>query len=161
MITTIVAVVGTLLGAVVSGVFTQLTARRSEKVDRAERRRTELLETMRALSAAVSAHRKAMYKRGEARLRGASAERIEQLRDKSHDTRDAVQEPLATIRLLVQDAAVLAATDEMITATFGMRRADGTTDANLTQEGLTTARQKAADAHDHFVAVAAAHLRTV
>ncbi|MFJ2203319.1 hypothetical protein [Streptomyces violaceusniger] len=161
MISTVIAVAGTLLGAAVSGIFAQLGARRTERADRAERRRGELLHAMQRLSTAVSAHRRAMYKRGEARLTGASEERVQQLRDISHDTRGDVQEPLSSVRLLVRDAAVLAAADEMVEATFGMRRADGTTDAALTREGLTAARQVAVDAHDRFISAAAAHLQAL
>lgn len=158
MTSAIIAVVGTLLGAIVSGIFQQKSAGQSEKFARAERRREEQIAAITALSAAISAHRRAMYMRGEARLRGASAERIQELRAESHATRGDVAEPLARVRLLIQSIEVRTAADAMVDATFGMRRADGTTDAALTREGLTAARQAAADAHDAFISAAAAEI---
>ncbi|PVE13141.1 hypothetical protein [Streptomyces scopuliridis] len=158
MISTLIAVLGTLAGVVISGLFQHRAAGRTEAAARTAELRRERLAAVTELAGRISAHRRAMYMRGDARLRGESAERVEQLRAESHVTRSEVTEPLVRVRILVQDPAVRAAADFMVAATFGMRRADGTTDAALTREGLTAARETALDAHDAFVDVAGQYL---
>ncbi|MFD8919439.1 hypothetical protein ACFV0Y_16670 [Streptomyces sp. NPDC059569] len=156
----IIAVVGTLLGVTVAGLFQHQAAARTERAARAAELRIQRLDALTELASRISAHRIAMYKRGDARLRDASEELIEQLRSESHATRAAVAQPLARVRILIQDHNLRAAAAAMVDATFGMRRADGTTDAELTREGLTAARAAAVEAHDRFVDIAADYLTT-
>ncbi|MFB6977706.1 hypothetical protein [Streptomyces scopuliridis] len=156
----IIAVVGTLLGVTVAGLFQHQAAARTERATRAAELRLQRLNALTELAGRISAHRQAMYKRGDARLKGKGDARIEELREVSHATRIEVTEPLARVRILIQDPHLRAAADAMVDATFGMRRADGTTDAELTREGLTAARAAAAEAHDRFVDVAADYLAT-
>ncbi|WP_327301912.1 hypothetical protein [Streptomyces goshikiensis] len=93
-----------------------------------------------------------MWRRGDAVLRGAGPERIETLRGESHMTRSAVTRPLVALRVLVEDQAVRAAADHMITLTYAIRNAYATT------EDLTAAREAAKNAHDTFVNTAACYL---
>ncbi|MFF4484693.1 hypothetical protein ACFY1A_48200 [Streptomyces sp. NPDC001520] len=155
MIGTILAVVGTLLGAVVSGLFQHKSAGRTEQTARREQHRREQLDAITTLAQAISDHRRAMWMRGDAKLKHHSAERQQELRGESHLTRSAVTRPLVAMRLLVTDPAVRTAADHMVTLTYAMRNADTSTDH------LTEARAAALDAHDAFVNAAAAYLQTV
>ncbi|MFJ2676378.1 hypothetical protein [Streptomyces sp. NPDC087525] len=154
----LIAVIGTLLGVTVAGLFQHRAAGRAEAAAWKAELRRERLAAVTELAGRASAHRRAMYMRGDARLRGESAERVEQLRADSHATRSEVTEPLVRVRILIQDPEVQAAADAMVAATFGMRRADGTTDSEVTRERLTESRTAAVEAHDRFVDVAAGYL---
>ncbi|MEV0039348.1 hypothetical protein [Streptomyces sp. NPDC050804] len=152
MLATTLAILGTLLGAIVSGWFALRTAGRSERVARDGQLRRDRLDAVTELATAISAHRRAMWMRGRAQLKGAPAARYEELRSESHLTRSAVARPLVSLRLLITDPAVHTAADAMVTATYAMRGAD-TSNAEL-----TTAREAAMHAHDRFVDTAAAYL---
>lgn len=158
MFGTIVAVLGTLAGVLLTGVVQDRAHGRAVRAERAAELRRDQVAAVTALSTAVSNHRRAMYMRGDARLAGEPDARVAELRAESHATRAAVQEPLVQVRLLIADPAVRAACDAMLSATYGMRQADGTTDAALTREGLTASRLRAVEAHDAFVDAAAAYL---
>ncbi|MFD8964405.1 hypothetical protein ACFV0C_05260 [Streptomyces sp. NPDC059568] len=151
MLATTLAILGTLLGAIVSGAFTLRTAGRAERVARQEQLRRDRLDAVIELATRVSDHRRTMWKRGNARLKGAPAERYEELRDKSHDTRGTVTRPLVAVRILIPDPVVRTAADEMITATYAMR------DAFTSSDELTAARTAAMLAHDRFVDTVAAY----
>ncbi|MEE1931446.1 hypothetical protein V1J52_25330 [Streptomyces sp. TRM 70351] len=152
LITAGLAVVATLLGAIVSGHFQERAAERSVRVNHGETIRRDRLETVTALACAASDHCTAMWKRGEAILQNASPERIEALRSESHMTRSAVTRPLVALRVLIEDQAVRTAADRMITLTYAIR------DAYATTEELTAAREAAKNAHDTFVNTAARYL---
>ncbi|MFI0915358.1 hypothetical protein [Streptomyces abikoensis] len=152
LVTAALAIVGTLLGSIVSGRFQERAAERSVRVNHGEAIRRDRLEAVTALACAVSDHRRAMWMRGDAVLKGAGSERIEALRGESHMTRSAVTRPLVALRVLIEDQAVRAAADEMITLTYALR------DAHATTEALTAAREAAKVAHDAFVNAAAGYL---
>lgn len=122
------------------------------RVSHGEAIRRDRLEAVTALACAASDHRRALWMRGDAALKGAGTERIETLRGECHMTRSAVTRPLVALRVLIEDQAVRAAADRMITLTFAMRNADATT------EDLTAAREAAKAAHDDFVNTAARYL---
>ncbi|MEU9984935.1 hypothetical protein [Streptomyces sp. NPDC050856] len=67
-------------------------------------------------------------------------------------TRSAITRPLIALRVLIEDQAVDAAADRMITPTYAMRDAYGIT------EEPTTAREVAKVAHDDLVYTAARYL---
>ncbi|MEW1552263.1 hypothetical protein [Streptomyces tsukubensis] len=145
-------IVATLLGAIVSGRFAERAAERSVRVSHGEAIRRGRLEAVTALACSANDHRTAMWKRGDAVLKGAGANRIETLRAESHMTRSAVTRPLVALRVLFEDQAVRAAADHMITLTYAIR------DAYATTGDLTAAREAAKDAHDQFVNAAARYL---
>lgn len=157
MLTTLVtaglAVVATLLGAIVTGRFQERAAERQMRANHGEAIRRDRLEAVTALACAASDHRTAMWMRGDAILKGAGTDRIEALRGESHMTRSAVTRPLVALRVLIEDQAVRAAADRMITLTYAIR------DAYATTEDLTAAREAAKAAHDDFVNTAARYLR--
>ncbi|MEU2873012.1 hypothetical protein ABZ769_28075 [Streptomyces olivoreticuli] len=152
LITAALAIVATLLGAIVSGRFQERAAERSVRVSHGEAIRRDRLEAVTALACAASDHRRALWMRGDAVLKGVGTERIEALRGESHMTRSAVTRPLVALRVLIEDQTVRAAADRMITLTYAIRTAYATT------EDLTTAREAAKDAHDDFVNIAARYL---
>ncbi|MDX3170296.1 hypothetical protein PV736_31745 [Streptomyces scabiei] len=152
LVTAALAIVATLLGAIVSGRFQERAAERSVRASHGEAIRRDRLEAVTALACAISDHRRAMWMRGDAVLKQAGTERIEALRGESHMTRSAVTRPLVALRVLIEDQAVRAAADEMITLTYAMR------DAYATGEQLTAAREAAKVAHDQFVDAAAGYL---
>lgn len=152
LVTAALAIVGTLLGSIVSGRFQERAAERSVRVNHGEAIRRDRLEAVTALSCAASDHRRAMWMRGDAVLKEAGTERIEALRGESHMTRSAVTRPLVALRVLIADQAVRAAADEMITLTYALR------DAYATSEELSAAREAAKVAHDQFVDAAADYL---
>ncbi|MEV5568033.1 hypothetical protein AB0L54_35050 [Streptomyces sp. NPDC052196] len=150
--TAALAIVATLLGAIVSGRFQERAAERQVRVSHGEAIRRDRLEAVTALACAASDHRTAMWMRGDAILKGASPDRIETLRGESHMTRSAVTRPLVALRVLIEDQAVRAAADRMITLTYAIR------DAYATTADLTAAREAAKNAHDQFVNTAARYL---
>ncbi|MFJ9931426.1 hypothetical protein ACIRU5_36095 [Streptomyces misionensis] len=152
LVTAALAIVGTLLGSIVSGRFQERAAERSDRVSRDETIRRDRLEAVTALGCAASDHRRTMWMRGDAILKGADAERIQALRSESHQTRSQVTRPLVAMRVLVTDPLVRAAADHMITLTYAIRDSFGST------EELTAAREAAMVAHDQFVDTAARYL---
>ncbi|WP_405622340.1 hypothetical protein [Streptomyces sp. NBC_01508] len=152
LVTAALAIVGTLLGSIVSGRFQERAAERTVRVSHGEAIRRDRLEAVTALACAASDHRTAMWVRGDAVLKGDGPERIQTLRSASHMTRSAVTRPMVALRVLFADQAVRAAADEMITLTYALR------DAYATTEDLTAAREAAKVAHDSFVDVAAGYL---
>ncbi|MFE7576334.1 hypothetical protein ACFU5Z_16535 [Streptomyces sp. NPDC057521] len=152
MVTTAIAVLGTLLGAVVAGVFQQRSASRGAAAAATEQLRRERLEAVTALAAAGSDHRRAMWMRGEAQLARASDERLAELRAASHVTRSAITRPLVAVQVLIPDAAVRTAAKNMVVAAYCIQ------DRSHGVEALTAAREAARSAHDRFVDAAAAYL---
>ena len=165
LVTTAIAVIGTLMGAIVSGRFQERASERAAKASHGEAIRRDCLEAVTALACAASDHRTAMWMRGDALLKNASAERVEDLRGESHLTRRAVTRPLVVLRVLIEDQAVRGAADRMLTLTYAIRQVLATTEElagterDAAKQRLTEARDAARAAHDDFVDVAARYLR--
>lgn len=152
LVTAALAIIGTLLGSIVSGRFQERAAERSVRVNHGEAIRRDRLEAVTALACAASDHRRTMWMRGEAVLKGVDTELVQSLRRESHQTRSLVTRPLVAMRVLITDPTVRAAADRMITLTYALRGAYGTA------EELSAAREAAMVAHDQFVDVAAGYL---
>lgn len=146
----LLAVAGTLAGALVSG----LLQHRVRADARNERHREAWLDAVIGLTAALAAHRRAMVVLREAELTGALEERLRDLRDESHRTRAEVSDPAARVELLVGDEGVRAAAREAVQATYAIRDADG---VSAVQE----ARRDALSATNALLDVARAHLAGV
>ncbi|MGJ5899247.1 hypothetical protein ACSCBZ_46020 [Streptomyces niveiscabiei] len=163
LITAALAIVATLLGAIVSGRFQERAAERQMRAAHGEAIRRDRLEAVTALACAASDHRTAMWRRGDAVLKQTGSERIETLRSESHMTRSAVTRPLFALRILIEDPAVRAAADHMITLTYAIRQAipaaTADTDREAAKQRLTEAREAAKVAADDFVNTAARYLR--
>ncbi|WP_371637730.1 protein kilB [Streptomyces zaomyceticus] len=148
MLATVIAVLGTLLGAVVAGIIQHRTARAGRDATRADTRRDREVEAVTTLAAALAAHRRAMVVREDLRLSGAGADRIAAARAESHATRSAIEAPRVLVAILTPALAAAATTAAQ--AAYALRgAADRTT--------LDTLREAAIDAGDTFVATAARH----
>ncbi|MET9535330.1 hypothetical protein ABZY02_33030 [Streptomyces sp. NPDC006649] len=148
----IVAVIGTLLGAIVAGAFQHTITGRAERAATAEQLRRDRLDAVTTLAAAGSDHRRALWMRGEARIRGESDARLEELRVASHITRSAITRPLIAVRILIPDPQVRAAAQAMVVAAYDML------DAEPNIVALEAAQDAARSAHDRFVDAATAYL---
>ncbi|MFE7113194.1 hypothetical protein ACFU9W_44765 [Streptomyces sp. NPDC057600] len=153
MLATALAIAGTLLGAIVSGLFQQASAQRTHNGARVDQARRDAVDAVTSLATTISDHRRAMWMRADARFTGATEDRVQELRDASHLTRSAVTRPHIALRLHITNQAVRDAADAMVTATYAIRDAD-------TIDALAQARTTAIDAHDQFINTAARYLET-
>ncbi|WP_301124561.1 pRL2-23 [Streptomyces cacaoi] len=147
MWTSLIAVVGTLAGAIVSGLLQHRVARTDRADARADQLRQHRMDAVTALAVALSDHRRAMWQLRDAQLTDQPDQRVEELLEESHHTRSAVTDPAVRLRLLIADPAVRAAADEAVQATYRMRDA-----ASL--DVLQAQRRAALDAHDAMVEAA-------
>ncbi|MET9675979.1 protein kilB [Streptomyces sp. NPDC006482] len=148
MLATVIAVLGTLLGAVVAGLIQHRTARTSRDAQRVDQRRDRELEAVSGFATAIAAHRRAMAVREDLRLSGADADRIAQARAEAHLTRSAIEAPRVLVALLVPALGPAATT--AVKASYALRDAADT-------DNLAELRQSALDAAEAFVAAAARH----
>lgn len=147
----LVAVVGTLAGALVSGSLQHRVARSDRSDARANQVRLDRIEAVTTLAVALSDHRGAMWHVREAQLTNQDTHRVEELRDESRRTRSSVTAPAVRLRLLIADPAVRTAAREAIDATYAMRGAP-------TVAALQEQRRTALAAHDRMVDAAGAFL---
>jgi len=141
----ILAVVGTLLGVLVTGSLQN----RAAAAERRAAHTAEQRAAVAALAAALADHRRAMWLREDARLSGAPAADVAELRATSHATRSAVTAPEAAAVMLAPQLrpAVTAA----VKATYALR---GAPDADT----LAARRAAAVSAADDMLTAAAGAL---
>ena len=118
---TAVAVLGTLAGALVAGGIQGRLAATARREALTVARRTEALNAVTTLVAAIAAHRRAMWVREDLRLHDADPVRVEQARAASHDTRAAITAPLMLVTILLPQLAPLA--ERAVNATYALRSA--------------------------------------
>ncbi|MEU5108216.1 pRL2-23 [Streptomyces sp. NPDC021354] len=147
----ILAIAGTLAGAVVAGLLQQRATRTAQSSEREAELRRERLTAVKELAAAVADHRRAMWVREEARDGSTPETRLAELRAESHTTRSAITAPHTALRVLVQDPAVREAAERAIQATYRMREAHGLAE-------LREMRAAAVDAETAFVDAAGRYL---
>ncbi|MEV6080981.1 hypothetical protein AB0L80_38670 [Streptomyces sp. NPDC052069] len=149
MTAAIIAVLGTLAGALLTGAL-QHTAQRSQRAAaEAATRRAEALDAVTALVTALADHRRTMWVREDLRLRGQDWATA---RAESHTTRAAITAPLMRLAILLPTLTPAAQT--AVTATCALRAApDDTT--------LQTARQHAIRTADALVTAAATAVGTL
>ncbi|MEO3974934.1 hypothetical protein [Streptomyces sp. CAU 1734] len=150
--TAVIAVAGTLLGAIVAGRAQQRAAAAAAVAATAQDVRRDQLAAIADLAAAVSDHRRTLWIRQRARAEGVSAERLAELGAECFITRAAVTRPLTVLRVLVVDADVRAAVDRMVEVTFAIRETEWTVEA------ADAARAAAVVADDDFVEAAGRYL---
>jgi hypothetical protein len=153
MLSTLLAVGGTLAGSLVTGLLQHRLARSERLNTQAGQTRSERLDAVTALAVALSDHRRAMWERRDAELSHEPAERVAVLREESHRTRSAITAPAVRLRLLVADESVQQAADMAVAETYALRTAPDT-------GALQQMRQAALEAHDHLVTTAGAYLTT-
>lgn len=144
----IIAVLGTLAGAVVAGLFGLRQAASARAAERADDHRREAVAAVTELAVAVSDHRRSMWEVGDAEVTGADSERVRELRDETHRTRSAVTSPAVRVKLLVSDGPTKAAAEAAVKATYAMRHPHDL-------ETLETLRAEALRLHDDLIETAA------
>ncbi|MEU3084703.1 pRL2-23 [Streptomyces diastaticus] len=142
---TLIAVLGTLAGALAAGIMQARIARITRDAARADDHRREAIDAVTTLAVAVSDHRRSMWELGDAQLTDADADRIQALRDETHRTRSAVTAPAVRVQLLAP--ALQPTAHAAVQATYAMRQP-----TNLDE--LETLRATALTAHDELVATA-------
>ncbi|MFD0253661.1 protein kilB [Streptomyces sp. NPDC127113] len=148
MLSTVIAVVGTLLGAVVAGAIQHRTARTTRAEARDDHRRDKELEAVTAFAAAVAGHRRTMAVREGLRLDGAEPEAFAEARAASHATRSAIEGPKVQVSILVPSLA--AAAEDATRAVLALRGA-------ADRQSLDALRESAIAAADRFAAAASRH----
>ncbi|MPY32424.1 protein kilB [Streptomyces adustus] len=105
MWSSIIAVVGTLLGGALTGLLQIKSARMAQNAARAEQREEALRRALGELVAALGDHRRALWHREVLRLDRVSEEAVEAARTASRATSSAVSGPLVTVSVLEQSLA--------------------------------------------------------
>ncbi|MEU8764974.1 protein kilB [Streptomyces sp. NPDC048659] len=142
MLATIVAILGTLLGAIVTGTIQHISQRATRRSDAAAARTAEGLTALTDLVTALSDHRRAMWVREDLRLRG---EDWTDARTESHRTRSAITAPLLRVQLLLP--ALAPAARQAAETTYTLRGA-------IASDVLATARDNAIRSTDELIAAA-------
>ncbi|MBJ6641753.1 protein kilB [Streptomyces sp. DHE7-1] len=145
MWSSVIAVVGTLLGGALTGLLQIRSARIAQSAARADQRAEALRRALGELVASLGDHRRAMWHREVLRLDGASEEAFEAARSASRLTRSAVTGPLVAVSVLDQSLAEPAR--QAALAVFDLR--DATDHATLASR-----REAAIAATDELVAAA-------
>ncbi|MFF3678141.1 hypothetical protein ACFYYS_29725 [Streptomyces sp. NPDC002120] len=144
----IVAVLGTLAGALTAGLLQHRSARTARAEERAVSHRQDQLGAVTDFAAALDAHRSAMFHRERLTMTeaGAGAEHRLDAQTRSHDTRAAITAPHIRLQVLVPELAGPAqlAAD----ATYGLRKA-------MDRAELDARRHEAKEASAAFIAAAA------
>ncbi|MFI1187616.1 hypothetical protein [Streptomyces californicus] len=112
--TSVVAVGGTLLGAVVTHLFQRLAAARTERFARSEALRQERTSTYSAFASAAEEYRHGQagrWYRGARGGDGRAAEAFVEARDEAHRLRTAARQALYRVKLLTDDPEVVRAAE--------------------------------------------------
>ncbi|MEU9236948.1 protein kilB [Streptomyces subrutilus] len=147
----IVAVLGTLAGALTAGLLQHRSARTARIEQRADSRRQDQLAAVTEFAAALDAHRSAMFHRERLALEEAGPEQQLDPQTKSHETRAAITAPHIRLQVLVPELAGPA--QEAADATYALRKATSRPD-------LDARRHAAKEAAGAFIAAAATSLGT-
>ncbi|MFB7592363.1 protein kilB [Streptomyces sp. NPDC056169] len=142
MITAIVAVLGTLAGALLTGALQHFSQRAQRTTAEATTRRNEGIAAVSELATALADHRRAMWVREDLRLRG---EDWTDARTASHATRSAITAPLLRVSILLPGLAPTA--QDAADATYALRNVPD-------QTSLNAQRANAIEASDHLVITA-------
>jgi len=149
MLTTIVAVLGTLLGSIVTGTLQNKAADRTERTAAATRLLRDQLNTIAQLTAAASDYRRAMRKRAQGQLATNLTEaQLDRLRSESHAARGAITQPMTMLRVLVPHPQLHDAAQAMVESAYLIRKAADSDEVQAAQEVARAAQ-------DTFVKLAA------
>ncbi|MEU6312195.1 hypothetical protein [Streptomyces sp. NPDC047014] len=142
----IIAVLGTLAGALTAGSLQLRAARTARAEARADGHRQDRLGAVTDFAAALDAHRSAMFHRERLALIAADTERQLEAQTRSHDTRSAITAPHVRLQVLVPELSAPA--QRAADATYALRRA-------TTRPELDALRHAANEATATFVTSAA------
>lgn len=144
MIATVLAVLGTLAGAALTGWIQARNAAGARQDEAATERHLARRAAVVELLAAVEDHRRAMWVREEARLSGEPAERVRELRAASHVTRSAITRPHASVVLLAP--WLLRWADALVESSYALRNAADMTELSNAREASVVVRRAYIDA---------------
>ncbi|MFF3014878.1 hypothetical protein [Streptomyces sp. NPDC057939] len=142
----IVAVLGTLAGALTAGVLQHRSVRTARVEERAHGHRQDQLAAVTDFAAALDAHRSAIFHRERLALAEAGTEHQLEAQTKSHDTRAAITAPHIRLQILVPELAGPA--QQAADATYVLRKSVDRTE-------LDVRRHAAKEASVAFIAAAA------
>ncbi|MEU2436587.1 hypothetical protein ABZ595_10335 [Streptomyces rubradiris] len=148
MVATLIAVLGTLAGAVVAGLMQHLTTTRTARAAAAERRRQALAAAVPALLAALVRHREQQYLKIVARREG--REDTPQDRQSRYAARSAVTSAMDTLHMVTRDGALLALAQEAVDAAMAI--------GDVPAQELDAAGLRARRAHTALREAGARHL---
>jgi hypothetical protein len=149
MWTSIIAVVGTLAGGLLTGGLQARITRAARREEQVMRRHDAQVNAVVALVAALEEHRRAMWTREDIRLNhGADNDAYAEARATSHATRVGVSEPMTRLAILAPDLHQPA--KDAATAVYAMRGVSDHTTLNALYEG-------ALQSSDRLVAAAGAY----
>lgn len=152
----IIAVIGTLAGGLLTGGLQARIGRAARQDDRAAARRAAQLDAVAALVAALEDHRRAMWVREDLRLRDgdrtdAYTDAYTEARAASHATRAAVSAPMTRLAILAPE--LHAAAKDAAAAAYAMRGAgDRTTLDSLREDALLASERLVAAAGEYLAA---------
>ncbi|MFD7902051.1 hypothetical protein ACFV4G_07380 [Kitasatospora sp. NPDC059747] len=147
MVTSIIAVLGTLLGSTVTHVFQRRAALRTEYNARLERGRQERLETFGSYAGLLVEYRQAALHHWFCVHEGRDAEDEVELRKRSFETRSGAQRALFQLQLLVDEPELLAVAGEAFERI-------GRIDRAVDRQDVTARRDGSRESIDAFVATA-------
>ncbi|MFJ4409232.1 MULTISPECIES: protein kilB [unclassified Streptomyces] len=139
MWSSVIAVLGTLLGSVSAYALQQRSGRVERAEHRTEARRSERLAAVTALVSALADHRRAMWVREDLRMAGDTPAAYAAARAESHVTRSAITAPLTQVVILAPSLAQAA--DQAVSAAYALRKSPDP----ATLEARRTAAISAAD----------------
>ncbi|MQS11597.1 hypothetical protein F7Q99_04670 [Streptomyces kaniharaensis] len=151
IVTSVIAVLGTLLGSTVTHVFQQRSARRMEHNARLERLRQERLEVYGAYAGLLVEFRQAMLHHWFCVHEGRDAEDEVALRGRSFETRSSAQHALFQLQLITDEPELVAVAVDAFVQVGKIDRAEDRADA-VVRRGATR------ELIDTFVATARRHV---
>jgi hypothetical protein len=150
--TSVVAVVGTLLGAAVTHGFQRLADRRGEMFARSEALRHERMAAYSAFAAAVEEYRRGQAERWYRKLEDPEGEGFARARDEAHRLRTVARQALYRVKLVTDDAGVVRAAENAYRRMWDVSNAEE-------QEDHEARDVRAREALDAFVADASPLVR--
>ncbi|MGW3297641.1 hypothetical protein ACWC9S_27110 [Streptomyces xiamenensis] len=147
--TGVIAVLGTLLGSIVSGAMQRRASREAAAATERAALRRDQTAAVAALAAGAADHRRTSWHRRTLEAEGADEPTLIAAVAAVHGTRSAMAEPLARVRLLIPSPAVREAVEDLVDVTFGMHDC----------ADVESARLASIAAHDRLLDIAAAAIR--
>ncbi|MER5549830.1 hypothetical protein ABT072_47430 [Streptomyces sp. NPDC002589] len=150
IVTSVIAVLGTLLGSTVTHVFQQRSARRTERNARKERLRQERLEVFGTYAGLLVDFRQAMLHHWFCVHEGRDADDEVALRKRSFELRSSTQHALFQLQLITDEPGLIAVAVDAFTAVGKIDRAEDRADVIVRRDGtrdlidafVDTARQQ-------------------
>ncbi|MGW1055920.1 hypothetical protein ACWDBD_42140 [Streptomyces sp. NPDC001118] len=150
IVTSVIAVLGTLLGSTVTHVFQQRSARRTERNARKERLRQERLEVFGTYAGLLVDFRQAMLHHWFCVHEGRDADDEVALRKRSFELRSSTQHALFQLQLITDEPGLIAVAVDAFTAVGKVDRAEDRADVIVRRDGtralidafVDTARQQ-------------------